>query len=66
MVVGHDVPLSKVEGLMVNALVGRFMGKFVKSKTLKGWLLEHWMPLLGYFPTFHVLMRGWISFCSKE
>lgn len=35
MVVGLDVVISEVEGLMEKALVGRLMGKFVKGKSLK-------------------------------
>jgi hypothetical protein len=34
------VCLSKVEGLMKKALVGRFMGKFVKEETLEIWMEE--------------------------
>jgi hypothetical protein len=56
MVVEKDVQLSKVEGLMAEALLSRFMGKFIKRETLKGWLLEHWKAMLGYLPKFHVLV----------
>jgi hypothetical protein len=40
MVIGLDVGVAKVEGLMEKALVRRSMGKFMKGKTLLFWIDE--------------------------
>ena len=41
------------------------MGKMVKSETLKGCMDENWRILLGYIPTFHVLVHEWLFFIMK-
>ena len=51
---------------MERAMVGRFMGKMVKIKTLKECLEENWRPLLGHIPNFHVLAYKWLCFIVKE
>jgi hypothetical protein len=41
MVIGHDLNILEVDGMMSLVLVGRFMGKFVKGESLKCWLVEN-------------------------
>ena len=66
LVLGLDVGLEKVEGLMKLALVGRFMGKEVKGDSLKQWMDANWRLTLGYIPIFHLLVRGGICFEMRK
>jgi hypothetical protein len=56
MVIGHDLNILEVDGMMSLVLVGRFMGKFVKCESLKCWLVENRLPFNGYIPKFHILL----------
>jgi hypothetical protein len=58
MVDGEDIRLKEVEGLMARSMVKRFSGNSISPPTLKFWLMENWLHVLGYVPTFHVLVRN--------
>lgn len=68
LVVGEDLQVSKVEELEGRAIVGKFYGRWMSFFTMEAWVDTHWSPNLGYSPTFHLLLRGWIGcvFWSKE
>jgi hypothetical protein len=66
MVVGDDVEVGAIPDLLGKMMVEHFIGKVVSPTSLKGWLEEKWVQLLGYFPTYHMLARGWISFQFKR
>jgi hypothetical protein len=62
MVFGEDISVSQVSKLVDKVMVGIFWGKSPGEKAMFGWLDNHWKPMLGYLPKFHILSRGWISF----
>jgi hypothetical protein len=62
MVFGEDISVSQVSKLVDKVMVGIFWGKSPGEKAMFGWLNNHWKPMLGYLPEFHILSRGWISF----
>jgi hypothetical protein len=56
------VKLNQLVGLVVQALVGRFQGQKMSTKTLKEWLYQTRVRSLGYCPRFHLLVEGWMDF----
>jgi hypothetical protein len=61
MVVGDDITLCDVPWLVGRALVGSFIGKVPREKSLTGWMNNLWKSLIEYTPKVHILSRNWIS-----
>ena len=57
------VKSQRVDG---EAIVGNFVGNFVKGETLKLWIEEVWKLILSYCPFFHLLVRRSISFMIRS
>jgi hypothetical protein len=66
LVLGLDVGMDRVEGLMNHALVGRFIGKLVKGDSLKLWLEASWHKIMGYTPSITSWSKGGYALNSKE
>jgi len=66
MELGQDVGLEKVEVILKLDLAQMFMGKLVKENHFQSWLETSWKPLLGYSPSFHLLVRGWLCFKMRS
>jgi hypothetical protein len=66
MVLGDDVLIGDIPNMVGRMVIGRFYGKSVTPTALKLWLVDHWQSLLGYFPIYYKLARGWICLFFKR
>eukprot|EP01018_Ginkgo_biloba_P023075 Gb_32325 [translate_table: standard] len=67
LVLGDDIEMHQVVGLLSQALIGRFHGHSTGVQSLKIWFKEKWEPLCGYSPVFYLLARGLLlDFWSLE
>jgi hypothetical protein len=55
LVVGADLDIGGILGLVEKTVVGRFAGKVVRPTTLEGLLDATWVGMIGYRPVFHTL-----------
>jgi hypothetical protein len=62
MVVGDDVGVGDISGMLSKIVLDHFVRNFSLPPTIKGWLESNLQPVLGYLPVFHTLVKGWIYF----
>jgi hypothetical protein len=62
MVVGRDVEIGDIPELLDQTVMGIFFGKIVTTPTLISYMVENWLKVISYRPSFHTLEREWIYF----
>jgi hypothetical protein len=59
---GSDVGLEESVRLSLCGLVGRFTYHALSFDLLPEWILDNWLPILGYAPELISLSFGWFGF----
>jgi hypothetical protein len=59
---GSDVGLEESVRLSLCGLVGRFTYHALSFDSLPEWLLDNWLPILGYVSELISLSFGWFGF----
>jgi hypothetical protein len=66
LIVGEDMRVAQIAEMDGFALVCKFCRMRVFISAMGSWLEEIWNSVLGYIPTFHMLLRGWIGILFRE
>lgn len=64
--VGRDVNVEAIPHFLSKTLVGRFCEKDVLEKAIKEWIVSSNKFLVGYSPSYFILVRGSITYIFPE
>jgi hypothetical protein len=65
MVLGADVGLEETCIITMCGLVGRLYYSYLADKLVSDWVLQNWVPILGYASEILYLTKGWMGFIYK-
>ena len=62
MLVGEDLRLEHALSHVEKTLIRHFFGVQILNGSLHDWVNRFWKPIVGYRPSFHVVIRLCLNF----
>ena len=58
MTVGEDIWVGEIMEIMVNIIIGCYLGVHISRMILRHWIQDVWNAIISYEPTFSIITRG--------